>query len=72
MKKTAMITTRVKESTRDALARIAEKEHRSISQQVALILDEHLSIHRDPSEKTGQIEPKESCAHGQQSAPSAP
>ncbi len=68
--KSAMVTTRVSPETRDALQRQAESEHRTISQQVAMILTEYVT--RIPQGLAGRKEMTEQIASDVQPPRSAP
>ena len=54
-----LITTRTTEEIRDTLRDIAAKEHRTISQQVDLILTAYVRNLQAPSEKTDMPGPTE-------------
>lgn len=69
---TVSVSTRVVVSMRDYLQTEATKGHRTISQQVAMILDAHAHSHQVHAERTETIVPIASGVPSQQCAPCAP
>lgn len=54
---TAQIATRVEPEIRDAIQRLAVSQHRTISQQTALILSDYVHTLQAQFEKKGTLEP---------------
>ena len=67
---TTTLTTRVTPAVRNRLNVIATQEHRSISQQVALILDEFLKTQTTPGQRTDKTAPISSDVQTPQFYPS--
>lgn len=70
--KTEVVTARVSPEIRDALKIEAAREHRSISQQIAMILDAHVHTLQDRAGKKEMIAPIGYGVLIGQSAPCAP